>query len=230
VSPAVKRYICEAIAEHRDIACQTLQEQWDRLVFRPLSKLKSGSPQSFLILVVDGLDECEEDKGMRLILQLLAETQCLESKRVRIFVTSKPEIPIRFGFGSMPEILHHDLALHSVFRATVNRDISKFFQEKFRDIRNDFRVLSADWLGDPKIGFLVERADGLFIYAATVYPFIKCDEQWPPHDLLDLSMPVESSNHSPEWKHDVTCKAATSEIGKMYTQILKHSLWKAGER
>ena len=229
-SPALKQYICEAITEHSDIASQTLQEQWNQLVFRPLSKLQSGSVQSSLLLVVDALDECEEDKDIRLILRLLAEAQCLESKRVRIFVTSRPEIPIRFGFGNMPEILYHDLAIHNVFRATVNRDISKFFQDKFREIRNDFRELPADWPGDRKIHFLVERADGSFIYAATLCRFIKGDEQWQPQDLLDLFMPVDGSNQSPEWKHDVTRKAATSELDEMYTQILKHSLQKVGER
>jgi hypothetical protein len=230
VSPALKRYICEAITKHRDIASQTLQEQWNQLVFWPLSKLKSGSTQSSLVLVVDALDECEEDEHVRLILRLLAGAQCLESKRVRIFVTSGPEIPIRFGFGSMPEILHRDLALNNVFRATVNQDISKFFQDKFREIRNDFREPSADWPGDRKIHFLVERADGSFIYAATICRFIKGEGQWPPQDLLDLFIPVDGSNHSRECKYDVTCKAATSELDEMYIQILKHSLRKVGER
>src|SRR5277367_638703 len=37
-SPSLKRYICEAIAEHSDIGSQALRDQWHQLILEPLSK------------------------------------------------------------------------------------------------------------------------------------------------------------------------------------------------
>ena len=230
ISPALNRHICEAIADHKDIASQTLRDQWNQLIFRPLSKLKAGPPYSSLVLVIDALDECEGDNDIQLILRLLAEADGLKTKQLRIFVTSRPEIPIRFGFHTMPKILHHDLALHKISRTTLDRDISIFFRDKFREIRDDFGNLPIDWPGDQKIRLLVKQADGLFIYAATMCRFIKDDEQWPPQDLLDILVRDDDSSRPPELKHDITCGSPTRELDEMYTRILQHSFRKVGER
>ena len=229
MSPTLKLYICKAITSHKDIANQTLQEQWNHLIFQPLSMLQSGSLQSSLVLVVDALDECDGDNDIRLILRLLTKAEGLESKALRIFITSRPEIPIRFGFNIMPGFLHHDLALHKVSRATVDRDISIFFRDKFTEIRDDFGELPADWANDQTIRLLVERAEGLFIYAATVCRFIKGDGQWPPQDLLHLFLSDNGSSHTPEWKYDIAWSAPTRELDEIYMRSLQHSLREVGE-
>jgi hypothetical protein len=126
----------------------------------------------------------------------------------------------------MPGILHLDLALHDVSRGTVDRDISIFFRDEFKKIRDDFTKLPVDWPGEQKISLLVRRADGLFIYAATVCRFIKDNDQWPPQDLLDLFVPDEGPTHSPERNYDVTCESPTGELDGMYIQILQHQFRK----
>jgi len=77
-----------------------------------------------------------------------------------------------------------DLVLDYASRTTVDHDISVF--ESFREVRDDYEDLPADWPGDETLAFFVQRTDGLFIYAATGCRFIKCDEQWPPHGLPEL--------------------------------------------
>jgi hypothetical protein len=44
----------------------------------------------------------------------------------------------------MPEVLHNDLSLGKASRATVDRDISTFFIDKFREIRDDYGIIGAD--------------------------------------------------------------------------------------
>ena len=73
LSSTLKDSIYEAVAEHNDIANEALLDQWNQLVFRPLSKLETSSLQLPLIFVVDTLDECEDEKDIRMILQLLGE-------------------------------------------------------------------------------------------------------------------------------------------------------------
>ena len=76
--------------ERSAIASQSLRDQWQQLVLRPLSKINGNGYQSVYILVVDALDECD-DHNIRIVLHLLAEARALETVRLRIFLTSRPE-------------------------------------------------------------------------------------------------------------------------------------------
>jgi hypothetical protein len=74
---------------------QALRDQWRQLVFQPLSKLNSNFSFSRLLLVVDVLDECGSHEDIQAIVRLLAEARLLKTVRLRILLTSRPEIPIR---------------------------------------------------------------------------------------------------------------------------------------
>ena len=221
-STHLRSVICEAIREHSDIASQGPRDQWTQLLLQPLSKLKANSVPSPLIIVIDALDECEGDNDIRRIIQLLAEAENLGTTRLRVFLTSRPETPIRLGFRDIRGILHRDLILDYISRTTVDHDISLFFRKSFREIRDDYEDLPADWPGDETLAFLVQRADGLFIYAATLCRFIKGDELWPPHDLLELVISSGGPPGLPERGHSAPSKPPTFELDKMYLQILRH--------
>jgi hypothetical protein len=221
--PTLQRSICDAVSKDTNIASKGLQDQWNQLILGPLLQLKSGSVQSSFIIVIDALDECEGENEIRLILKLLATANNLGTARLLIFLTSRPEMPIRLGFRTMPGIIHHDLVLHDISRAAVDHDIAIFLRDKFREIREEFEDLPANWPGDDKIVYLVERADGLFISAATVCRFIKGDGQWLPQDLLDLVLLDAGSGQLLEWDRDVPSQSLTWEIDEIYTQILQRS-------
>jgi len=201
--PTLQRSICDAVSEDTNIDSRGLRDQWNQLILRPLLHLNSSSVQSSFIIVIDALDECEGENEVRSILQLLAEANNLGTVRLLIFLTSRLETPIRLGFRAIPGILYHDLVLHDIARATVDHDIAIFLQDKFREIREEFEDLPTNWPGDNKIEHLVKRADGLFIYAATVCRFIKGDGQWLPQDLLDLVLSDAGSGQILEWERDV---------------------------
>jgi NACHT domain len=115
-SPVLGDLIRKAISSNPNIASQVRRDQWKLLILEPLSKLEAGSLQEPLILVIDALDECDGDNDIRGILELLSEAETLETIQLRIFVTSRPETPIRLGFHKMPRILHYDLILHEIPR------------------------------------------------------------------------------------------------------------------
>lgn len=86
-------------------------------------------------------------------------------------MTSRPEVPIRLDFYSMKYIAYHELALHDVPRAIINQDIKKFVRHELSQIKIE-RVLPGSCPGEDKIRFITTRADGLFIYAATVCRYV----------------------------------------------------------
>lgn len=55
--------------------------------------------------MIDALDECERDDDIRLIIYLLSRAKTLSSVRVRVFVTSRPNLPIRPGFNDMAAVV-----------------------------------------------------------------------------------------------------------------------------
>ena len=101
--PSLQTDICDTVRERSDIANLSLLDQWRRLILGPLSKQKSH--QSY-VLVIDALDECEGDKNVRIILGLLAEARSLQTVRLRVFLTSRPEISIRNGIYHIPQAEH----------------------------------------------------------------------------------------------------------------------------
>ena len=179
-----------------------------------------------LVLVIDALDECDDDKHIGAILRLLADAKDLENVRLRVFVTSRPETPIRLGFRYMPGILHRDLVLHDISRTIVDRDILIFFKHRLSEIRKAFDDLGDEWPGEQTINLLVSRAHGLFIYASTVCSFIEeGGENWHPDELLPLVLGDDSSlmSQPPLGGMATTHRSPTEELDQIYQQILNHS-------
>ena len=168
--PALHPHVCNAITERTDIASQSLRDQWRQLILGPLAKL-DGSGRHSYILAVDALDECDDDNNIKIIVQLLAEARSLKTARLRVFLTSRPEIPIRYGFCQIPNAEHHDFALHGISPSVVSHDIAIFIEYQLRLCGQEHH-LDASWPGAKIIGSLVQSASGLFIWAATACRFI----------------------------------------------------------
>jgi hypothetical protein len=203
--PPLKYYVYRAIVENPDITQRGIDEQWKYLIYQPLANLKEVSLQSELfVLVIDALDECEGDNDTRLILRLLADAKTLDTIRLRVFITSRPETPIRFGFCAIPEAAHQDFVLHDISQSIVQNDISVFFKHELENIRTA-NSISEGWPSDSQIDLLCQRANGLFIYASTACRFIQ-DPSWSPDE--GLSFILEDDYR---------------ELDDMYTGILERS-------
>lgn len=210
-SDAIKSCICEAIRKRRDIANKGLYDQWHQLILQPLSKLDSNFPHSSLILVVDALDECDDENNIRAIVQLLAEARSLRNVRLRVFITSRPEISIRHEFHHIPEIQHYDFVLHNISRSIIDRDISIFLEHNFKNFRQG-RPLAPSWPGKQAIVHLVCKSGGLFIWAATAYRFIS---QGGPLIEKRLSKILQG---------DASATKPEKQLNEIYNTVLKSSI------
>ncbi|KAF3152806.1 hypothetical protein TWF569_002631 [Orbilia oligospora] len=220
-SKPLKNYICEAVETDRSIASQALRTQWKQLVLLPVSKLHQNTPRARpFLFVVDALDECDGDDDITLLLQFFTGME-----GIRVFITSRPETPIRLGFRNMKEIYHRDLALHEISRSIVDQDISTFFRVRFGKIIENSELLPLDWPGEGKIATLVRNAGGLFIYAATICRFIGTQSnQWPPQGLLEAFLPRDQNESGSKLGRSIPSASPTKELDAIYSQILYHSL------
>ena len=206
--PALRPYICRAIAEKFNISQQGLAEQWKYLIFQPLSNLDKVLHQSQIFsLVIDALDECEGEEDIRLILRLLAQAKTLEAVQLRVFVTSRPETPIRLGFNNIPEGSHQDYILHNISSSIVDYDISIFYRHELQ-----IAWKKCDLPEQQTIGLLVKKAGGLFIWAATACRFINDGKRFTGR-RLSLILQGDTTVMPPEKKLD-----------EIYITILTHSV------
>jgi NACHT domain-containing protein len=210
--PTARQYICDAITKGNDIPNQSLRDQWHQLVLGPLSKLDgNGCPDPY-VLVIDALDECDKDNNIQIILNLLADARSLETVRLRIFLTSRPEIQIRYVFGQIPDTEYKNIVLHNISQSTIEHDIYVFLESKLGEIQRKHE-LCEDWPGNEAITRLVLKAAGLFIWAATACRFIDEGGSLISPDRLSNILQGDSSNTKPE-----------KELNEIYTKVLNNSV------
>ena len=185
--------------------------QLKRLIVEPIGFLPV--PPCPAILIIDGLDECEDFNSQRDILTLIGQ------------VTSDPDIAIRFIIASRPEhqicVMFNKEPLFSRTRRLfldqgydTAADIERYLREKFEDIHSRNRDIMPDvknpWPLKDNLQRLVWRASGQFIYAATVIKFVDSDMDFcTPEEKLNIILtpgPMQAS--------------AFSELDRLYTQIL----------
>jgi len=207
--PVLWTFISDAIDNNPDIFKQGLREQWNQLLFNPLKNAPTQSIQ--LVVVIDALDECDSMRDIQLILQLLEEAKDLATVQIKIFLTSRPEIPIFDGFRQLSGEAYQDFILHNISLDTVNADISTFFRQKLSPLKAK-HGLGTPWPDELIIEQLVERAAGLFIYAATTLRFIQDGIDGPEEQLALILSATKSS------------LLATEQLDGIYTTLLPHSV------
>lgn len=213
VSPLMRDYICEEVRNQPDIARKAMSEQWKRLILRPLRKARDRqSPPYFFVLVVDALDECDDQRDIQQILRVFAATKDLTTIKLRILVTSRPEMSICLEFQDMGETLYQDLELQNISRSVMEHDISAFLKYELAKIRK-LSHLPARWPGERSIRLLVEKADGLFLYAATACLFIRGKIGASPPRRLSQLLEGKAVDRS-----------LTQKLDDMYMGILRDSV------
>ena len=171
--PGLRLHLKKAIDTDPVISTKTMQEQFQRLILQPISEIKE--PIQTQLLIIDALDECEREDHIKIILHLLPQVKSL---KIRILVTSRPDLPPRIGFKRIPDA-HQDLILHEIPDPIIIHDISVFLHSEFTRIRDDYnssrhsnQLLQLDWPSERDMGDLITMAVPLFIFATTICRFI----------------------------------------------------------
>ena len=210
-SPECRKGIRNAIASTPRIRSLGLYSQWEKLVLGPLSQLDGGVFPDPIVIVVDALDECNNEDDVSLLIKCLAAASSIKSVALRIFVTSRPEQPIKLGFTDISPDTHRDFILHDVEQSIVDQDLTLFYQHALA--RTDrWYHLNSSLLSNETIEKFVKRSSGLFIHAVTVCRFIHEGRQLASERL---SLLVSAGN---------ALSKSERPLGQIYTTVLAHSL------
>jgi type II secretory pathway predicted ATPase ExeA len=214
--PKLLTYIQQAVCEDPAIAAKGMTDQFKKLLLQPLLSLKPCDLSiRTVLIVIDALDECDDNDEIRLILQLLPQLQKSSTVRLRVFLTSRPELPLRLGIKKLANHEHKDLILHEISEEVVRRDISLFLNHRLSEIRAEREPpLPMDWPGGTNFQKLVTLSVPLFIFAATICRIFK-DPDWDPIDSLT---------------EIVTQRNDESRLGRIYLPVLHRLLNRKSEK
>jgi hypothetical protein len=178
--PPIASGITASLDQDSLLCDKYLSTQFEHLLLRPLrNAFPSGSQAASIVLVIDALDECDGSDSIQTVLRLLSQLAEQTSLRLRIFVTSRPELPVELGFTDISGELHHDIRLEEAQKLSIAHDIRVFYENQFHITRvgslHHDDELPADWPGEQSMSLLVEQAVPLFIFAFTVSRYISAD-------------------------------------------------------
>jgi hypothetical protein len=187
--PDVARAIAASLDRDSLLCDRYLSTQFEGLLLQPLQSVSRDSlPSTGIVVVIDALDECDNSESIRTTLLLLSMVEAITSLRLRIFVTSRPELPIELGFKDMSGDLHHNIRLEEAQETSIAHDIHVFYEYEFAKIKKDRWMdhdeLPAEWPREHDVQSLVNQAIPLFIFAFTVSRYIAED----PRIRLDLML------------------------------------------
>ena len=204
--PGLRQPINRIMESDPTLHTKSMGVQLQRLIVDAFECL-SPLPQRSYLVIIDGLDECQDKTAQQSILQLLCESIRVHKLPLRFLVGSRPESHIRDSFDreSLYTITNR-VVLDETFHP--GRDIEIYLRDGFAKISADNSIMShveQPWPGKAIIDLLVQRSSGQFIYAATVLKFVGADFFSPKKQLALVLKP------------DPT---ALSDLDQLYTQIL----------
>ncbi|KAJ2920019.1 hypothetical protein MD484_g448, partial [Candolleomyces efflorescens] len=226
--PQITPFLVDAVKKDPTILQKSLEVQMKTLIFSPLEashrrrsssglkalfrSLKSkASSQTPRIIVIDGLDECVEEREQAHILRLVHEMATHPHFPFRFIIASRPEYTIRTMFSSPPLSDLSRVIRLETYKA--DRDVHLYLQTEFERLRLTHPAASsipAGWPFAEDGDMLVSKASGQFVYVATVIKHLDNPRRNPVVELrhiLDLHTDVNDVN-------------PFSELDALYTKIL----------
>jgi len=214
--PALRSLVSSAIELDPAIFKKHLKVQLISLLVDPINTLicTPGFNVSCIpsLIVIDGLDECSTTELQCSILKAFADALPLCGHRLRVLITSRPEVEIKAMFNTFPINLSTRIALDASFKPDA--DIRKYLVDIFETIKSTHLLgvyIPASWPGADVIQKLVARSSGQFIFASTIGKYIADPEQRPT-EQLDVIMAIRPI--------PVDANMPYTEVNALYTHVL----------
>ncbi|KAJ6530510.1 hypothetical protein DFH09DRAFT_1370715 [Mycena vulgaris] len=204
--PALSLPIQQAVEADKLVGGRAMPLQFQRLILEPFQQ---KAPLGFLpVIVVDGLDECNDHKVQQQILCLFIDAIRAKQLPICLLICSRPEPHLREQLDTeQTSGVSRSLVLST--DRSAYKDIRSFLRDKFSIIHSTYRnrgiALGDPWPSPQALEQLVQKSSGIFVYATTVIRFVG-DEYSHPADRLDRVLSLDPQSTVP--------------LDDLYTEIL----------
>ena len=192
--PGAEEYAWNAVRVNPAIVSDpdiSQDHQLEQLVFEPIrAAIFNNPPPSPLVIVIDGLDECDELEAVGdFIDHLISFLQDSPGLPLRIFIASRVEEDIH------ARLQHREVNLCNLADYTPERDIRTFLNAEFTRAAKRSRVIRSygDWPDASDVERLVQHIGGSFIVASTLVKYIlgPSEDGLTPIDRLPLAFRLD---------------------------------------
>ncbi|KAJ7676917.1 hypothetical protein DFH06DRAFT_1317520 [Mycena polygramma] len=195
--PELRDALQQAVECDKLVFGQAMRHQFQKSIATPFEQ----SPQLTVrpIIVIDGLDECEDHGVQAMLLKLIIERLRAGAFPVRVLLASRPEPHLR---ELLEADTNFDVCRHLELRRdpSAYADIRRYLGDKFASVRecHTSRGITLDdgWPGQDVIDRLVEKSSGTFIYATTIVRYVD-DEYSHPAEQLDSVLTLDPHSTAP---------------------------------
>jgi len=217
--PASRELIAAAVDYNPFIFEQSIDVQLSKLIIEPLEHLFTAGiifDISPLVIIIDGLDECQGGDVQSGIVKSLVAAFRRSSLRIRILIASRPEVHLQSTFNPTSIRPHISrLALSDEF--SPEEDIYRFLEHSFDKIRREHRLASyipSSWPSADIIHELTQKSSGQFIFASTTVKYVGGDPRQLPHRRLDVIRRLQP----PKGEKDMPY----AELNSLYHHVLSN--------
>jgi hypothetical protein len=188
--PEIKPQIERAIEHDPLLFEKSLATQLQCLIVEPLKALAASGffddPSNCArLVIIDGLDECDDPRMQSMILRVLANALRDEKLPLIFLIASRPEQHITLTFNSpLLAGLWRSLVLDDSYKP--DDDIRLFLEDSFRDIKTTHphrHLIPEAWPNPWDVTKLVRKSSGQFIYSSVVVKYISANIDHPPRRL-----------------------------------------------
>jgi hypothetical protein len=198
----LKSPISQVVENDPSLVAGTPEVQFRRLILEPCQSAMSGEP---VILIIDGLDECDGHQMQQEILRILGNCFSQYRNSVRIILASRPEAHISEMTCAGD---FQPLNVTGSFE-----DVRRYLMDEFSRIHRTHQTMAyipSPWPSSDEVETLVDKSSGHFIYPSTVIKFVD-DPNYRPTERLALVLGTRT---------DPEPDSPFGALDELYTQIL----------
>src|SRR5882762_1768379 len=186
-SPSFQRHLSDAVEKDPDIQYALASMQLEKLVMDPLHAAIREESFPPCLIVLDALDECKDENATSVILLSLSVFAGRLSP-LRFFITSRPVSNVLRGFRDTDLMTDTNaLILHNIPLHISQKDIRVYLEKTLSHISCP-KLKS--WPPSNALTRLVDKSNGLFIFAATAANFIQDQNASNPIEQLNIILTI----------------------------------------
>ncbi|KAJ7721385.1 hypothetical protein B0H16DRAFT_375863 [Mycena metata] len=187
----LKPIISTTVEIDPSIVTREMDVQLHKLIIEPCQSLTYSPPA---ILLLDGLDECQDERTQERILRLIGNAAGQCPTGIRTIVASRPESHL---WETMEEFLF-DGFINSTDVEQSFHDVQTYLRDEFTRIHSEHRDTMASvprpWPSAEILNNLVKKSSGYFVYASTVIKFVD-DPYSRPTERLEIIQDLKPTHH-----------------------------------
>ncbi|KXN91945.1 hypothetical protein AN958_11005 [Leucoagaricus sp. SymC.cos] len=190
--PPYRSALTKIIADDITVLEKTPRVQLKKLIIEPFSALQRKRPftrrpllaRKLLLIVLDGLDECEGLDAQLELVEMIEEFNRVASLPFLWLICSRPDPHLMYIFSRSIECNRHQLSIDTETR----KDAEKYLRDGFTSIQQKFFGTSGgDWPSPDHFQKILDITDGLFVLGHAILGYIGNPTfQNPTQRLLDF--------------------------------------------